>query len=446
MPHRPARTLASTLSLALASGAATLTPATAAPAQHPTTASAARPAQHPSPAARPGSPHRQATLSALRDLVDEGTLPGASAEVRYREGRWTAQAGHADTATGRERSPDDHFRGASITKTFIATVLLQLEAEGKLSLDDSVEEWLPGLVRGEGYDAEAILVRQLLNHTSGIANYSDDPEFIHQAAGPGFPEHRYDSHTPEELVALALTYPPHPGPESSPVYSNTNYVLAGMVIEAVTGRSYAREVTRRVIRPLKLGGTSFPGADPGMPKPHPVAYSRLHQTEPDAAVHDATEQNMSWLGAAGDVISTAGDLNRFQRALVTGKLLPRAQMKAMFAEVPAGEGAGYGLGVEFAETSCGVKVVGKSGRTNGSVSAMVGTLDGRHQLTFNINGDWIGDGLLYVNVIEAEFCGKVLEREKGRSTPLIWRSSSAPARWSRSRTRWPRTTGRGGAS
>ncbi|MGW4374989.1 serine hydrolase domain-containing protein [Streptomyces albidoflavus] len=419
MPQHPTRTLALTLSIALATGAATLTPASAAPANHPTTSPATPSAEPASPAAQPNSPHRQATLSALQDLVDKGTLPGASAEVRYREARWTAQVGRADTATGRERTPNDHFRGASITKTFIATVLLQLEAEGRLSLDDSVEEWLPGLVRGDGYDAEAITVRQLLNHTR-IANYTDDPEFIHRAAGPGFGEHRYDTHTPEELVALALTYPPYPEPESAPMYSNTNYVLAGMVIEAVTGRSYAREVTRRVIRPLKLGGTSFPGVDPTMPKPHPVAYSRLHQDEPDAAIHDATEQNMTWLGAAGDVISTAGDLNRFQRALVAGKLLPRAQTKAMFAEVPAGDGTGYGLGVEFAETSCGVKVVGKSGRTNGSVSAMVGTPDGRHQLTFNINGDWIGDGLLYVNVIEAEFCGKVLEPapEKGRAAPV----------------------------
>ncbi|MET7505748.1 serine hydrolase domain-containing protein [Streptomyces albidoflavus] len=402
MPQQPLRTVALSLSIALATGTATLTPTAA----------------HAGPAAPPRSPSHQATLSALNDLVTKGTLPGAAAEVRDQHGRWTAQAGRADTATGRERTPDDHFRGASITKTFVATVLLQLEAEGKLSLDDSVERWLPGLVRGDGYDAEAISVRQLLNHTSGIANYSDDPEFIHRAAGPGFPEHRYDTYAPEELVALAMTYPPYPEPESAPVYSNTNFVLAGMVIEAVTGRSYAREITRRVIRPLKLGGTSFPGTRPGMPEPHPVAYSRLHQAEPDAEIHDATEQNMTWLGAAGDVISTNGDLHRFQRALVTGKLLPRAQTEAMFTEVPAGDGTGYGLGVEFAETSCGVKVVGKSGRTNGSVSAMVGTLDGRHQLTFNINGDWIGDGLLYVNVIEAEFCGKVLEPGKGRGAPV----------------------------
>lgn len=129
-----------------------------------------------------------------------------------------------------------------------------------------------------------------------------------------------------------------------------------------------------------------------------------------AEIHDATEQNMTWLGAAGDVISTGGDLNRFHRAPVKGHVLPPRQMKEMFEEVPAGHGIGYGLGVEFARLSCGVKAVGKSGRTNGSLPAMVGTQDGEHQLTFNINGDWLPDSSLYTDVIEAEFCGKVPSR------------------------------------
>ncbi|MEU4505875.1 serine hydrolase domain-containing protein [Streptomyces sp. NPDC024089] len=352
------------------------------------------------------APGHEATRAALRAVVDEGELPGVAAMARDGRGSWYGAAGHADTATGRERSPGDHFRGASITKTFIATVLLQLAAEGRLSLDDTVEHWLPGLVRDNGYDGNRITLRALLNHTSGIADHTSDPAFIHDAAGPGFPEHRYDTHTPEELVAVALKQPPVPDPEKTPLYSNTNYVLAGMVIERATGRSYAQETTRRIIRPLKLRGTSFPGAAPQMPDPHPVGYSRLHQEAPDAEIHDATEQNMTWLGASGDIISTGGDLNRFQRALMNGKLLPPAQMAEMLDEVPLGDGTGYGLGVEFAQLSCGVKVVGKSGRTNGSLSAMVGTQDGKHQLTFNINGDWLRNGAVYVDVIEAEFCGK----------------------------------------
>ncbi|MFD5186539.1 serine hydrolase domain-containing protein [Streptomyces sp. NPDC058357] len=369
-----------------------------------------------SPRAERSSHDHEATRAALRDLIGKGGQPGAAAQVRDGRERWYAAAGYADTATGRERAPGDHFRGASITKTFIATVLLQLEAEGKLGLDDTVESWLPGLIRGNGYDGDRITLRQLLNHTSGIANHTSDPAFVHDAAGPGFPEHRYDTHTPEELVAIALKYPPQPDPQKAPLYSNTNFVIAGMVIERATGHSYAQEATRRIIRPLGLHGTSFPGTSPRMPDPHPVAYSRFHQDAPDAEIHDATEQNMTWLGASGDIISTTGDLNHFQRALLHGGLLPPAQLREMLDEVPSGDGTGYGLGLEFAQLSCGVKVVGKSGRTNGSLSAMVGTQDGKHQLTFNVNGDWLPDGSLYVDVIEAEFCGKA-PAATGKASP-----------------------------
>ncbi|MEU3712534.1 serine hydrolase domain-containing protein [Streptomyces catenulae] len=388
MKRPTARTVSAALAWALAAGAVAFAPA----------ASAA-------PAA---SGDHGATRAALRALVERSGLPGAAATVRDGTQDWSAAAGYADTATGRERAPgSEHFRGASITKTFIATVLLQLEAEGKLSLDDSVETWLPGLVRGNGYDGATITLRSLLNHTSGLANHTEDPAFAHDTTGPGFPEHRYDTHTPEELVATALKYPPRPDPAKHPYYSNTAYVIAGMVIEKATGRPYAEEVTRRVLRPLKLTGTSFPGTSPRMPDPHPVGYSRLDQEGPDAESHDATEQNMTWLGASGDLISTAGDLNRFQHALLTGRLLPRAQLTEMLDEVPAGGGIGYGLGVEFARLSCGVQVVGKSGSTNGSLSGMLATRDGRHRLTFNVNGDWLRDSSRYTDVIEAEFCGKV---------------------------------------
>jgi D-alanyl-D-alanine carboxypeptidase len=401
MKQRPVLRTAS-LTLALA---ASLTAATLAPSAY-AQPSDTRPADEGTAPA--GGGHR-ATRAALHALVDEGGLPGVGAATRDARGNWFGEAGAADTDTGRERTAGDHFRVASITKTFIATVVLQLEAEGRLRLDDTVEKWLPGLLKGNGYDGRTVTLRQLLNHTSGIANYTEDPAFIDKAAGPGFPEHRYDTYTPEELVAVALKHaPPRPDPEHSPYYSNTGFVIAGMVIEKATGRSYEREVARRILNPLKLRDTSLPGTSPYLPNPHPVAYSKFHQEAPDAEIFDTTEQNMTWLGAAGDAISTSVDLNRFQRALIQGTLLPRAQLKAMLTEVPVDKETGYGLGVEFAKLSCGVKVVGKSGRTNGSLSAMVGTQDAKHQLTFNVNGDWLSDGRLYVNVIEAEFCGKPL--------------------------------------
>lgn len=398
--RRVIRTASLTLALAASLTAATLAPSAYAQPSN------TQPSNDGSARAGGGHP---ATRAALRAMVEEGTLPGIAAETRDAKGRWFGEAGAADTTTGRARTADDHFRVASITKTFIATVVLQLEAEGRLRLDDTVEKWLPGLLKGNGYDGRRVTLRQLLNHTSGIADYTDDKAFIHNASGPGFPDHRYDTHTPRQLVAIGLRHaPPRPDPQTSPDYANTNFVIAGMVIEKATGRTYASEVVRRILTPLKLRDTSLPGTSPYLPDPHPIGYSKFHQSGPDAKVHDATEQNMTWLGAAGDAISTTTDLNRFQRALMQGKLLPRAQMRAMLTEVPVGDGLGYGLGVEFAELSCGVKVVGKSGRTNGSLSAMVGTPDAEHQLTFNANGDWLENQLLYLNVIEAEFCGKPL--------------------------------------
>ncbi|MFD3513367.1 serine hydrolase domain-containing protein [Streptomyces sp. NPDC058657] len=366
-----------------------------------------------------------ATRAALRAMVEAAGQPGIGAAARDARGDWFGTAGAADTGTGRKYRAKDHFRVASITKVFIATVVLQLEAEGRLRLDDTVEQWLPGLLQGNGYDGRKVTLRQLLNHTSGIANYTEDRAFINNAAGPGFLEHRYDTHTPEELVAVALKHAPPRDPKLGPYYSNTGFVIAGMVIEKVTGRSYGREVARRILHPLKLRDTSFPGTSPYLPKSHPVAYSKFHQSDP-APIHDATEQNMTWLGASGDAISTTGDLNRFQRALVQGKLLPQAQMKDMLTEVPVNKYSSYGLGVEFATLSCGVKVVGKSGRTNGSLSAMVGTQDGKHQLAFNVNGDWMPNGQYYVDVVEAEFCGK-LPHTPAKPSPTASAPAAGPA-------------------
>ncbi|GAA2068738.1 serine hydrolase domain-containing protein [Streptomyces albiaxialis] len=353
-----------------------------------------------------GTDEHRATRKALRAVVEEAGLPGVAAETWQKGDGWFGEAGYADTATRRERSRADHFRAASITKVFLATVVLQLQQEGRLDLDDTVETWLPGVVRGHDNDGRKITLRQLLNHTSGLNEYTEDPEFQRRTSGAGFPEHRYDTHRPADLVALATRKTPPHAPGTSASYSNTNYVLAGMIVEKVTGRPYAREIERRVLRPLKLRETSFPGQRAGLPRPHPVGYSRLRDKRPDAPVIDATRQNMTWLGAAGEAISTTGDVNTFFHGLLTGKLLRPAALKEMLTTVPAEEeGFAYGLGVESVTLSCGVQVFGKTGRTNGSLSGTAATRDGSHHLTFNINGDWPKDASAYGGVVEAEFCG-----------------------------------------
>lgn len=341
------------------------------------------------------------TQRALEAIVESG-IPGVLARVDDATGTWHGAAGVADVDTARPRLPVDHFRIGSITKSFVATVLLQLEAEGRLSLDDSVETWLPGVLAGNGYDGTAITVRQLLNHTSGVFDILDDREFVSQFAGESFFEHRYDEVTPQRLLDIALAHPPTFPPGTDWAYSNTNYTLAGLVIEAVTGRSYADEVTDRIVEPLRLRSTRVPGSDPDLPAPSGRGYSTLFVPGPDATVYDVTSVNPAIAGAGGEMVSSVTDLNRFFTALLRGDLLPPAQQRELFTGVDAGGGSSYGLGVRTYPLSCRT-VWGNDGEFFGSETWTVGTGDGGHVMSMNVNGDW-GDDIVTEAALEAEFC------------------------------------------
>ncbi|MEV5969924.1 serine hydrolase domain-containing protein [Streptomyces sp. NPDC051921] len=346
-------------------------------------------------AAPPAEPSHAATQQALDAAVAEG-VPGAVAQARDGKARWVGTAG--------ERKGNDRFRVGSITKTFTSTVLLQLQAEGRLDLDDPVEKWLPGVVSGNGHDGRKITVRQLLNHTSGIYSYTEDPAFQERVFGTGFLQHRYDTWTPQQLVAVAMAHEPDFAPGKGWNYSNTNFVLAGMVVESVTGRPYGKAVENRIIKPLKLRATSVPGTDSRMPKPNSRAWSKLSR-EVGGPTYDVTELNPSIAGAAGEMVSDANDLQTFYRALLKGRLLPAAEMKEMTDTVqisPDLPGVGYGLGLMRQKLSCGKEVWGHGGGIHGSTSAAQVTRDGEHSLAANFNADWAGDT---EKVIEAEFCG-----------------------------------------
>ncbi|WP_170102181.1 serine hydrolase domain-containing protein [Streptomyces viridosporus] len=345
--------------------------------------------------------HR-ATRQAMRAAVAAG-VPGVTATARDRRGTWSATAGVGDLRTGQERSPHDRYRIGSVTKTFVATVLLQLEAEDRLSLDDTVDTWLPGLVTGNGHDGTRITLRQLLNHTSGIFNYTADEVYQRTySTEEGFFEHRYDTRAPEDLVRVALAHEPYfePGAPGKWEYSNTNYVLAALVIEKATGRPYGEEVRRRVIKPLQLTATSVPGTRVSLPRPSSRAYSKLASAV-TGPTHDVTLLNPSRAFAAGEMISDSEDLNRFYRALLTGRLLPPEQLDEMTTTVPMDDDYAYGLGLMRMTLSCGVTIWGHSGGISGSRTVAVTTGDGRHSLAFNFNGDWAGNSGA---VVEAEFC------------------------------------------
>ncbi|MFD5591091.1 serine hydrolase domain-containing protein [Streptomyces griseorubiginosus] len=351
-----------------------------------------------------GSDTHEATRQAVRAAVKDG-VPGVTLTARNGRSSWSTTAGVGNLRTHAPRSADDRYRVGSITKTFVSTVVLQLEAEGRLSLDDTVDQWLPGVVHGNGHDGSRVTLRQLLNHTSGIFNYTADETFGRTYfLKDGFFKHRYDTQAPGQLVAIAMAHKPDFAPGTSWNYSNTNYVLAGMVIQKVTGRPYGEEIRHRIIDPLHLTATSVPGTRVTVPGPSSRAYSKLAETA-TGPTYDVTRLNPSLASSAGEMISDSADLDRFYSALLKGRLLPPKQLKEMKTTVPV-EGipnAGYGLALIDRKLSCGVHVWGHDGGIHGSSSVAVTTADGRHSLAFNLNGDWSGDTDA---VIEAEFCGK----------------------------------------
>ncbi|PBC60066.1 serine hydrolase [Streptomyces sp. Tue6028] len=317
-------------------------------------------------------------------MHDTGTV-GVSAEVTSPHTRDIARAGTARRGTARPMPQNGRFRIGSATKTFTAAVVLQLVGEGRVSLDDTVEQWLPGVVRGNGNDGRRITVRQLLQHTSGIPDVL--PEIPALNSADGYRAERLRTYTPEELVRLALRHPPTFPAGSGWSYSNTNYLLAAMIIHEATGRSWAQEVTDRIIRPLGLKDTGAPGASPSVPGPHAHSYAAFRTgTSIDVTVLDS-----SMAVGSGSLISTTRDLSRFYAALLGGRLLAPAQLDEMTATVPAPElgipGVRYGLGLGELPLPCGGSYFGHPGELLGYHSWGGVTADGTRTAVTYVTSD-----------------------------------------------------------
>ncbi|MEU6356641.1 serine hydrolase domain-containing protein [Streptomyces sp. NPDC047072] len=306
-------------------------------------------------------------------LVTRGGAPAAA--LLAQEGTRTHYA-----SAGPGITPADHFRAGSITKTFIAVLVLQLAAEHRLKLSDTVERHLPGLLRGaQGNDGRTLTLRELLTHTSGLPDFTSDTKGLIPLS-------------PRQAVRLALTHPsPGPGRYS---YSNTNYVVLGMVVEQVTGRSYVTEAARRIIAPLGLTGTSFPGSRTALPSPHGRAYT--------ADGTDVTALDPRVAGAAGELVTTLADLNRFYAALLGGRLLSPYWLHEM-TDTRTAHGL-YGMGLFPVKLPCGTTVWGHDGRIAGSYVRTAATVGGRRVLTFRVNTTAVTDPGLEPALLAAEFC------------------------------------------
>lgn len=320
-------------------------------------------------ASPPGDPALQRSLDAL---VQQEKFPAALATVSRAGRTTTLVAGSARLGQQVPVPRDGRVRAGSNTKTFTAVVVLQLVAEGAVELDAPIERYLPGLVRGEGVDAGAITVRQLLQHTSGLPNYT---EYL---GLDDFTKIRHRFFQPHDLLAAALAHPAKFPPGTRWEYSNTNYLLAGLLVERVTGRPVQEQITERVIRKAGLRDTYWPQpGDQTIQGPHPLGYAIGGAAAGD--VVDATEMDPSWGGAAGQLISTPGDLARFDRALLDGKLLPPPQLAEMrkTVDAPLLPGWRYGLGLFRVPLSCGGEYWGHGGDIQGFETRGGATDDGR---------------------------------------------------------------------
>jgi D-alanyl-D-alanine carboxypeptidase len=296
--------------------------------------------------------------------------------VRTGERTWQGASGLGDLRAKRPARADDRFRVGSVTKSFVATLMLQLVGEGRLRLDDNLERWLPGLVPG----GEQITARQLLNHTSGLYNYTDDlPE----------PPRRF---RPRELVAIATGHKPLFVPGTQFSYSNTNYILAGLVVERVTGQPLAAQLQQRILQPLGLGDSELPTTQRNLAGQHIRGYAPPDEdwqvSDGPARLVDVTEMDTSWAWAAGAMVSTTTDLARFYQALLGGQLLTPALLKQMRTTVDAsqaGHGTRYGLGLEVLRLGCGVELWGHGGSLEGYGTTAFSTPDADRQLIMVTN-------------------------------------------------------------
>ena len=330
--------------------------------------------------------------TALQQTIDKAAnshhIPGVIVAVKKGNTHWSYASGEATIEKKQSMQKDLAFRIGSTTKTFVATIVLQLVGEKKLRLDDTVEKWLPGLLHSNGYDGSKVTIRQLLNHTSGIANYLND-EFKQSIL-----QHPNQSYTPDELIAKGLQSSPMPGGG----YSNTNYVILGLIIQKATGKTYAEQIKQRILKPLHMNRTWLPGTSTAFPTKHARGY-----LDTGDALVDITGINPSLGGAAGEIISTGDDMTTFFSALLGGKLLQPALLKEMMTTVDIPEGK-FGLGLQKVILPNGVTLWGHSGGIPGFMNFAGGTEGGEHVIEININV--MGNAPIHIeSIYTQEFSG-----------------------------------------
>ena len=283
----------------------------------------------------------------VQQAVEEFEIPGIAAYIKADgQAPLIAAAGVSDLDSGQALKDTDQFRIYSVTKSFTALVTLQLIEEGILSLDDPVDKWLPESVVGSVPHHEQMTIRQLLSHSSGAYDYTSSemermPPFFEQLLAS--PETRSHWYTPQELIDFSTQFPPYFAPGEGATYSNTGYVIMGLIIEAATGNDIEDEMHARIIEPLGLTSTYF--ETPETPTNYVTGYHLMEDGE--LLNVSGSNSNTSYAWAAGGIISNIHDVGRYADALFSGELLQPESYTEMFTFIPDSniEGKYWGLGV-----------------------------------------------------------------------------------------------------
>jgi D-alanyl-D-alanine carboxypeptidase len=332
------------------------------------------------PAIAARGPAEQTTkLQRALDQIVAAGAPGAVVLVRDGDRTTRLSSGNGNLAPRTPMRVSDRSRIGGITKSFTATVVLQLVGEDKLALEDTVGKWLPGVIS----NGDAISIRQLLNHTSGIYNYSAD-EAVLAPYLQGDLTHAFD---PRTGVQVAADHGPVFAPGSQLSYSNTNYLLLAMIIEAATGNSFAAELRARIFTPLGLRNTTY-ATTSEIAGSHTHGYIFLEE-----GPYDVTPWSPTLFGASGAILTNADDLARFYRALLQGRLLQPEQLKAMQTIDPVATGGvpdagilggGWGLGLLREKFPCRT-AWGHDAENPGYMTAAWNSKDGNRQVVVIVN-------------------------------------------------------------
>jgi D-alanyl-D-alanine carboxypeptidase len=351
-----------------------------------------------------GPAEQTAKLQRALDQVVAAGAPGALVLVRDGDRTVRLSSGNGNLAPKTPTRASDRFRIGGITKSFTATVVLQLAGEKKLALGNTVEKWLPGVIS----NGNAISIRQLLNHTSGIYNYSADESIL----APYVQGNLTQVFDPRTGVQVAADQGPVFTPGSQLLYSNTNSLLLAMIVEAATGNSFASELRARIFKPLGLRNTSY-ATSSEIAGSHIHGYIFLEQ-----GPYDVTPWSPTLFGASGAILSNADDVARFYRALLQGRVLKPKQLKAMQSIDPAATGGvpdagilggGWGLGLLREKFPCGT-AWGHDSETPGYMTAAWNSKDGNRQVVVVVNSHFLDhdqpDGRAMRNLLATAYCGR----------------------------------------